>query len=297
MNIISFDTEYTNTPKHNELLELSIIDVDGNEIFHHYFKPEYVSKWNRSQDIHGITPEQVKDESPFSEYINEVQAIIDDADYIVGFELESDIKMLESSGIEPIETSKMLEMREWYWLINTSEEKEYSNVPCLITCAEELGFDWNANGRAHCATTDAIATMYCYNTLLGKFKEANPDISDVDAINKIAEDFLSAKNRIDEVNAKGFIVLVQTSPQIYTINVKSANCENPSKKNAKVITVNDRHKAEYEIREKFSRKQVNPFSSQYKLTDKDISWFLQYTNTFNNDSDFYKKLLKLKYRH
>ena len=50
MNVICFDTEMANGC---ELLELSVSDFDGSELFNRRFKPK-ARTW--SPKIHGITP-------------------------------------------------------------------------------------------------------------------------------------------------------------------------------------------------------------------------------------------------
>ena len=57
---IVIDTETTGLdPEKDELLQVSIIDIDGNELFNSYFKPHAIS-WHEAEKVNHISPEMVQ---------------------------------------------------------------------------------------------------------------------------------------------------------------------------------------------------------------------------------------------
>ena len=60
--IIVFNTETTGPDPfggHDEILQISIIDVEGNVLLNSYVKPRWHESWPEAEAVHGITPEMV----------------------------------------------------------------------------------------------------------------------------------------------------------------------------------------------------------------------------------------------
>lgn len=309
MNIICLDTEFTGTVDRNEILELSIYDGEGKEIFHQLYKPEKCKKWSFTEKIHGITPEMVADKPHFKEHLPSLQKIFNAADMIVGFALENDIKMLSRSGIKGLEEERCLDVRHLYWACRGEQEEiGIFSVPNLVKCAGDCGFDWES-AKAHSASADALATLLCYNVLLKEYVEKynvsfNGEFLDDNhikkAIKKLKKMVDEAIYRHEQESAAGFVYLFKTG-NLYNIVLRHQifTPESIAKKQTKgqnliaCIQVEDRWHACYDIAKKFQNRQVrgSKFTSCWQLKEREINFFKQYTNEFRGDSKLYKQML------
>ena len=53
LNPIIIDVETTGVKRNDEILQVSIIDLDDNILFNRYIKPRHVDEWERAYNIHG----------------------------------------------------------------------------------------------------------------------------------------------------------------------------------------------------------------------------------------------------
>ena len=97
---IIIDTETTGFHPYDgdELLQVSIIDTDGNVLFDEYFKPQHRTEWKEAEQVNGISPEMVADRPAISEKISEINAIIENSDTIIGYNTQFDIGFLKANG-------------------------------------------------------------------------------------------------------------------------------------------------------------------------------------------------------
>lgn len=170
MKIICLDTETTGLKeKQDEILQLSIIDGDGVVLFHEYFKPVKNSSWYDAQQIHGISPDDVKNSRPMLFFKDRIQQILKSADIIVGYNISGfDLPMLFANGIENDvkDGSVMVDVMEAFAPIYGEWNDRYCSFRYqkLSTCAEYYnygGTDW------HDALDDAKAALFCFYSIFG----------------------------------------------------------------------------------------------------------------------------------
>lgn len=84
---ICLDTETTGlNPSFDEILQLSIIDSNTNEVlFNDYFKPQYTVCWDEAQAVNGISYDDVSNCKSITQSLAQIQNIIDRADKIYGY--------------------------------------------------------------------------------------------------------------------------------------------------------------------------------------------------------------------
>lgn len=310
MKIICLDTEFTGTANNNEILELSIFDGDGNELLHQLFRPERCRRWSFTEKIHGITPEMVQDKPHFRQFLPKLQQIFDDADLIVGFAIENDVKHLAKSGIKGLEEERCLDVRQLYWA-NRHETEEIGlfAVPNLVHCAGNCGFDWET-AKAHCASADALATLKCYHVLMKEYlekydipavKEFMDDEHILLGIKALRELIEKAVYDHEKAGAAGYVYLWKQA-DLYRLDVRHTVMEPEAKERREAkgltlveeITVEDRWHAQYDFQKKFSRRWVKGgrSSALWRLNNKDVDYVKSYTNEFKGDSKLYKQLLE-----
>lgn len=167
---IIIDTETTGFHPYDgdELLQVSIIDTDGNVLFDEYFKPQHRTEWKEAEQVNGISPEMVADRPAISEKISEINAIIENSDTIIGYNTQFDIGFLKANGAivpDDLETVDVMEdfakiYGEW-----NSARGSYKWQK-LTRAAEYYGYDWSQRAEtAHNSLGDCYATLFVYKKL------------------------------------------------------------------------------------------------------------------------------------
>lgn len=170
MNIICLDTETTGLNLDNdEILQLSIIDGDGEILFNEYIKPSHRKQWTKAERIHGIKPSDVKNCKTLLDYKDQIQEILLSADVIVGYNIVGfDLPMLFNNGIRndvkdgSVTVDVMLSFAAIYGDYN---ERTYSyKWKKLRECASYYSYKAD---HWHDALDDAKATLFCFYKIFG----------------------------------------------------------------------------------------------------------------------------------
>lgn len=163
--MIVIDTETTglnyepNSEETDEVLQLSIIDEDGNCLYNSYFKPARHSAWDGAMAVNGITPDFVGDAPSFESEIQKINTILNCADSIGGYNTPFDIAMLQANGVTVPNVPVIDAMREF-----PEEHREWSETHQafkwvkLCEAAEFYGYEWK--GAAHDSLADCLATLF-----------------------------------------------------------------------------------------------------------------------------------------
>lgn len=285
MNIICLDAEFTET---EELLELSMFNICGEEIYHSFYRPEHVRTWRT--DIHHITPEMVRGERLFTECIGEVRQLLDNAFAITGFAVDNDLRILEHYGVEGIDRINVLDVKDMFWYMRgrDSDMSPFA-VPSLLVCANSLGLDF-VESEAHCASTDTEYTLKCFKLLLDEFRQLE-QIEEEQALLTLKERIEEAKSRFMEEFASGFVRLF-SSGELYKLKFGRLP-ESDSRHLVMEIPVADRYKAEYELRKRLKKKEVPDKLSVYKLNRTLLEEIRNYRNEYDaEESAWCKKVVR-----
>ena len=165
MKAIVIDTETTGIDFTDDVLQVSIIDFDGNTLFDKYMKPINVTEWPIAESVHGISPQMVKDCETIHYYKEEIQSIIDNADLIIGYNVPFDMGILKDKGIEfknKETVDVMLAFAEIYG--DWNEYHQSYRWQKLTKCADYYGYTWEED--AHNSLGDVKATLFCYKKML-----------------------------------------------------------------------------------------------------------------------------------
>lgn len=164
--IIIFDTETTglNPYGNDEILQIAIINGNGEELFNSYIKPELRKTWTKAAQINGITPRMVKDSPTFTEVKDEVQKIFNNAELIIGYNVEFDLQFVMASGIKIKKKTLIFDVMKEYAVARGEYDSYRGDYKwCKL---EECASKYNYKFDAHDADEDAKATLHCYNSLL-----------------------------------------------------------------------------------------------------------------------------------
>ena len=163
--IIVFDTETTGIgTANNEILQLSIVDGLGNVLFDDLIKPKRRKRWNKAQEIHGISPADVKEKQTILERREEIEPTFKHAKLYVGYNVEFDLSFLRASGLYIPNRQTFDVMEEFAKIHGEYNEFRGGYKPCkLVDCAayyDLMDFD------AHDSMADVRATLHCFNGIL-----------------------------------------------------------------------------------------------------------------------------------
>jgi DNA polymerase-3 subunit epsilon len=149
----------------NEVLQVSIINSNGETLYNSYLKPLYQTRWDEAESVNGITPEMVENAPTIIEEMPQIAAILKSAKRIIGYNTQFDLDFLRSYGCQEYTSDIVDVMRDFAPIYG-----EYSDYfrdykwQKLTVCAEYYGFDWH-NLSAHNSLADCLATLYCYQEM------------------------------------------------------------------------------------------------------------------------------------
>lgn len=165
--IIALDTETTGlNPKSDEILELAIVDGDGNKLLHERYRPTRNAEWREAQAVHGISPDDVKDCPTIERDKEKILAFLNAAELVVGYNIRYDLNMLWGAGIYRPDVKffdVMIPFAELYGEWNSYRQD--FKWQKLTTAADYFDYEWS--GKAHGAWADTLATLFVYNKIKG----------------------------------------------------------------------------------------------------------------------------------
>ena len=163
--VIVLDTETTGLdPDENEILSLSIVNLDGEVLFDELVKPERRKRWPKAAEINGITPAMVKDKKHLVEYGDQLRELWKNIDLVVGYKVDFDSDFLYSSGLclSPY-VQEFDVMREFAPIWGKWNERTNNwRWAKLTQCAKHYGIE---DFDAHTSLADAEATRKCFIAL------------------------------------------------------------------------------------------------------------------------------------
>lgn len=302
-DFICFDTESAQGRYRGqyieELLEISMMDASGQELYYSRFKPAHLTRWDTK--IHHITPSMVSDKPYFEECRQDVAGLFDKAQYIVGFSLIDDYKAMSRAGITDLDKKKTVELRHLYWYCyGRFDDVPFFSGPGLSACANELGVTV-IDEAVHSANGDTRVTLNLFFALAHKFAEMEqypggcPDYNSPEFIELVELMFIriaEAKYEYDSRCAAGYIHVVthEDGGVRFIPSLLSTREEGDS---VLTIHVNARRRAAFELEKQFNHRRILN-TKNFNLTPQDLEEVKLYTNTFDNQEQMYSKLLGIQ---
>lgn len=178
---VYLDTETTGlSHQHDEVLEISILNDDGETLLDTLVKPTRKKAWPEAAKIHGIRPEMIlKSPSPtLQELLPRIDAILADAENLVIYNAGYDLPFLtaayhaaELNPAYPNIHCAMLDFAKAYGVWDN-----YRNGwkwQKLTVAARHVGHKWQ--GQAHRALADCQATRSVWRWLREGYRPGKDD--------------------------------------------------------------------------------------------------------------------------
>ena len=176
-DVIFLDTETTGLYADiDEILQISIVNNNGDILLDSYFRPERNTKWEAAEKIHHITYDMVKDAPLASDIAPRIFEIIANAKVVIAYNISFDwefiIKTLENNGYVldgklPKLKCCMKRFAEIYGEWN--EEKQCYRWQKLSKAAEYYNIEWQ--GAAHGSLADTLMCRDVWNKMNEKRSE------------------------------------------------------------------------------------------------------------------------------
>lgn len=161
-NKIILDLETTGIREDDEIIQLSIIDLEKEILFNEYIKPKVITEWEDAYKIHKISSEMLEDKNDIDHYREKIQKILDNTEYIIGYGIYFDYKLLKRQGFN-VDHIKKVDISEYFKYLYRKKLKDFNiKRPKLIECASFYGFKAN---NYHDSLTDCYATLFSYKSM------------------------------------------------------------------------------------------------------------------------------------
>ena len=137
--ILVFDLETTGLEAAvDEILQITILDGYGSELFSSYIKPTRHRIWPGAQRVNGIRYEMVKDAPTFRKVRKEIQEIFNKAQLVVGYNVGFDIEFVEAAGI--VVSGKRFDVMTAFASYRAGIEHSFYRKCSLVKCADYFNY-------------------------------------------------------------------------------------------------------------------------------------------------------------
>lgn len=162
--VIALDTETTGLDPADEILQISIIDDNGNILLDTLVHPYYHSTWADAERIHGISPDMVAGAPYPHELLPTIKTIFSETFLLIGYNTDFDLGFLQNWGLHPFNIQVVDVMQEFadYYAVH-DDPYDRNRYYKLTFCADYFGYTWP--GSAHNSLHDAMATLHCYKRM------------------------------------------------------------------------------------------------------------------------------------
>ena len=175
---ICLDVETTGVnPDTAEILQLSIIDYNGNTLFNEYIKPDRAKEWPGAEVVHHISPQKVSNKPHLSFYHEELKRIFEDAELIIAYNGDHyDIPIIAKYGFPELKDKQSFDVMLEFAPIYGAWDDYHGSYTWqkLNVCADYYGY--NGDDNFHNSLEDVRATLFCYKKMVENDDEDEDEV-------------------------------------------------------------------------------------------------------------------------
>jgi DNA polymerase III epsilon subunit-like protein len=177
--VLFFDLELTGFYDHDEIISISIFNALGEKIMDTLVRPTHTKKWKRTEKIHGITPDMVKDAQTLEELTPEIKEIFAGADNLIAYGVSTDyshIKYIYATEKERKALHSKIRCCANEFVRYIHEHRpdiEHASLTDAMACFE---IEWD--GVAHTSIADTIGCMKVWERLFPHYYESEPEANE-----------------------------------------------------------------------------------------------------------------------
>ena len=147
----------------DEIVELAISDLDGNNLFCKRVKPQNIEEWQPSEASGGISPADVTDEQELFQYEDEIIALFEDVDMVVCEHLAFVKALIESSWIT-LPDFEGFDLAEEFRLAHSTSD--YPGQPATATSLADICAYYDIELKNGSTADEAATVAACYRSLI-----------------------------------------------------------------------------------------------------------------------------------
>ena len=148
MKTVYLDTETTGLSAEDEIVELTIIDDDGKPLINTLMKPVNHAKWPRAQNVHGISPMDVRNAPTHKQISDKIRDVVRDTRVVI-YNAPYDSQYLPELEEAAEVRCAMREFADW-------NKSKWIN---LVNATKIVGYEWEGAHRA-LADTKALRAVW-----------------------------------------------------------------------------------------------------------------------------------------
>lgn len=155
---IVFDVETTGFSYTSEILQISIMDINGNAILDTYVCPSHTKEWTQAMAVHHITPDKVKNAPTAMELAPKIRDIFESVDTVVGYNVSFDIRMVKQNFGIDVPNEKIHDLLPVFKQQFPSGGHKLNDA--VQTYCPEIYEKYSSD--AHSSSTDTYATLMVF---------------------------------------------------------------------------------------------------------------------------------------
>ncbi len=171
--VLFFDLELTGVYDHDEVLSITVINGLGETVMDTLVRPVKKRRWNRTEKIHGITPEMVKDAPTMADLTPRLVDIFAGAKHLIAFGTSTDYSHLRRIYKTRTEQgrlrAKLIDCAAEFSSYIHEHEIELVHRS-LSDAMAHFSLAWE--GEAHTSAADTQACRLVFHTLFPHFYES-----------------------------------------------------------------------------------------------------------------------------
>ncbi len=168
--VLFFDLELTGVYDHDEIISISIVDGNEKLVMDTLIRPVHTRRWKRTEKIHGITPEMVKDAPTLAELTPRIKEIFAAADNLIAFGVSTDyahIKYIYDTEQECAALHDKVRCASNEFVRFLQEHRPDVNHASLIDAMQCFGVGWE--GIPHSSVADTYACCRVWHKLFPRY--------------------------------------------------------------------------------------------------------------------------------